>query len=178
MQLCHVLNTLEACHEPRSDSAKNSILSSSCGTAVALSCGCIKHTAAAGLHSRSRLACLMVDQQLKPKATAPCPSCRDFKTTLVTLKTPAIAPVGSLTYDHQTQEQRRPIGGYFPWSMQQHQRHIAAPEAAVLVRNNNNAFEGRNHNRYHCARALQLTAKVGGNVVATSSNYFPPGIRQ
>jgi hypothetical protein len=56
----------------------------------------------------------MLDQQLKPKATAQCPSYRDCKTTLVAVETPATTPIASLIMTTRLGRQRRLIGGYNP----------------------------------------------------------------
>lgn len=75
----------------------------------------MKHT---GQDSRAtqqkQTACLMLDQQLKLKSTAHCPSYRDFKTTLMAVEMPATTPVGSLTMTTRLSRQRRLIGGYNP----------------------------------------------------------------
>lgn len=144
------------------------------GTAVALSCCCIKHT---GQDSRAtqqkQTACLMLDQQLKPKPTAQCPSDRDFKTTLVAVETPATTPVGSLIMTTSLGRQRRLTGGYNTWAMRQHQRHRAAPKAAVLVGNNSNAFDGSKAAtapkvRAHHSAQLSLGAMCLGPTARTS----------
>ncbi len=168
-------NTLEAFHASRSHTAKRSILCSS--NTHGSSCGfcCMRDTGQdIRATQQKQTAYVMLDQQLKTKAAAHCPSHRDFKPTLVAMEAPATTPCWVPHHDHQTQEAEEAHRWVEPLGHASTAKTETAPKAAALIGKASNAVKRvQNHNRFYNASTLQRTSELGGSVVDANSSGCP-----